>query len=155
MADCKNAMCTGVRGGKDFEDDNGRFDNDVAIEDATLLLPQEAWMLRELPGFNDVVDVTIFPSTGRIPLEEIADRSEHNEAAAATASIVSSRSLAFKFLFSCRSLAITFDEGAVLLTVEVEISMSAVTALSPLQMARDWCPSRSCDAAAQRYSCAI
>ena len=52
-AHCTNAVCAGVRGGKEFddEDDDDREDKDVAIEAALLLVEEEA-EAEEAPEFE-------------------------------------------------------------------------------------------------------
>ena len=150
-AHCKNAVCAGVRSGKAFEDEDGRFDKELAMEDAILLLLAEEAALGEPPVFDDEVAATRFAKTGRIPLDEIADRSEHSTAAAATASSVSSRCLALRFLLSSCSLEIAFVADAAILATEVDASATAAAAVELRPIADDWlCSSRSCVAAAHR-----
>jgi len=143
-AHCKKAVCAGVRGGKAFEDDDGMFDKDVAMEDEILLLLETAAVIVGiLPEFDEELAATRLAKTGRIPLDEIADRSGHNTAAAATASSVSSRSFAFRLEFSCCSLEIA----------AAAISEAAANVLAIIPIACDWRgSSRSCVAAAQRYN---
>ena len=93
-AHCKKTVCAIVMGGNAFADDDDKFGNDVVMEDAILFLTKEAESPGWLTEFDDTDFATRFAKTGRIPLDVIAVRPEHNLAEAATASNVSSRCLA-------------------------------------------------------------